>query len=63
MKLIGKNGPAYTLEIDEKELELINNSLNEVCNGLDIPEFKIRLGQSQEAARALLKRLSSFLPT
>ena len=62
MKLIGKNGQAYTLEIDEKELELINNALNEVCNGIDISEFMTRLGQSEEAAQTLLKRLNSLLP-
>lgn len=63
MKLIGKNGRAYTLEIDEAELDLINNALNEVCNGIDIPEFKTRLGQSQEVAKDLLQRLNSLLPT
>lgn len=63
MKLIGKNGRAYTLELDEAELELMNNALNEVCNGLDISEFKTRLGQSHEAALDLLKRLNSLLPT
>lgn len=63
MKLIGKNGRAYTVEFDEAELELINNALNEVCNGLDISEFKTRLGQTHEAAQDLLKRVNALLPT
>ena len=62
MKLIGKNGRAYTLEFEEKEIELINNALNEVCNGVDIPEFKTRLGQSLESAQDLLKRMNALLP-
>jgi len=62
LKLLGKNSRVYTIEIDESELELINNALNEVCNGIDIAEFQTRLGQSREAAEGLLQRVNSYLP-
>lgn len=62
MKLIQKQGSNYTIEVDQKELELLNNALNEVCNGIEVPEFQTRLGQSREATQALLKRINALLP-
>jgi hypothetical protein len=48
-----------TLEVSRAELVLINNALNEVCNGVDIAdeEFGTRLGGSREEVRALLLRI------
>ncbi len=33
-----------TVELSGDELEILNNALDEVCNGLDIREFAIRMG-------------------
>ena len=45
------------------EVRLLNNALNEVCNGInfDDGEFQTRLGVNRTAARALLKRLGLLL--
>jgi hypothetical protein len=45
------------------ELVMINNALNEVCNGVDFEddEFRTRLGFPREQVRALLARVSDLL--
>jgi len=51
-----------TLVLDENELLIVNNALNEVCNGIDIDdfEFSARIGTDREEARALLGRVSGL---
>jgi hypothetical protein len=45
------------------ELVLLNNTLNEVCNGiaLDDDEFQTRLGVDRKTARKLLAKLGSLV--
>jgi hypothetical protein len=43
------------------ELNLINNAINEVCNGIDIPEFSTRIGASVEEVATLLREISDTL--
>jgi hypothetical protein len=45
----------------EAELVLINNALNEVLTGLNLPEFETRLGASRQEAEELLHRVSLIL--
>jgi hypothetical protein len=51
--------PAFTRE----ELVVINNALNEVCNGLafDDDEFQTRIGYSRAMAQNLLKKIAKAL--
>jgi hypothetical protein len=51
--------PAFTHE----ELVVINNALNEVCNGLsfDDDEFQTRIGYSRTMAQNLLKKIAKAL--
>lgn len=62
MKLLKRDGSRYTIEIEESELTLLNNALNEVCNGIEVPEFETRLGHTPDAAKSLLNRINSLLP-
>jgi hypothetical protein len=41
------------------ELVLMQNALNEDCNGLDIPEFATRLGADRSEAMRLLNAIQS----
>ena len=51
-----------TLELERNELITINNALNEILNGLDLPtEFETRVGTSRKNARALVKAINSLL--
>ena len=46
-----------------EELVVINNALNEVCNGLsfDDDEFQTRIGYSRAMAQSLLKKIAKTL--
>jgi len=44
-----------------QELETLNNALNEICNGIDVPEFETRIGVKLEAAQSLLKSIKDAL--
>jgi hypothetical protein len=51
--------PAFTHD----ELVVINNALNEVCNGLsfDDDEFQTRIGYSRAVAENVLKKVANAL--
>ncbi len=58
MKAI-KSGPgSFIIEFSQAELGVINNALNEVCSGIDIPEFQTRMGSSIDEVRELLSKIS-----
>ncbi len=49
------------LELTQNELILVNNALNEVCHGLDIPDFATRLGAGWDELEALRRQISKAL--
>ncbi len=53
----------FLLDISRSELILLNNALNEVCNGVHISdsEFSTRLGASRNQARRLLQDIGRAL--
>jgi hypothetical protein len=58
-----KNAPAKPLSFTRDELVVINNALNEVCNGvpLDDDEFQTRIGYPRDRARDVLKKVAKAL--
>jgi len=53
--------PYARIDLNEDEFRIVNNALNEICNGIDLAgEFDTRIGGSLEEARTLLTRLRSF---
>jgi hypothetical protein len=55
-----KNTAEVTISSDE--LSIINNALNEVCNGIDLRgEFDTRMGCTLQEARELLKTVHSLI--
>lgn len=49
------------VELTKDELGVINNALNEVCNGLDLEgEFDTRMGCTVEEARAVLAKINGL---
>jgi hypothetical protein len=58
-----KNPPATPLSFTHEELVVINNALNEICNGLafDDDEFQTRIGYSRATAEGLLKKVAKAL--
>jgi hypothetical protein len=58
LKEIQARGATVLLTPDE--VLTISNALNEVCNGLDLPEFATRMGVEREDALSLLKDVSAL---
>jgi len=50
-----------TLELTGEELVILNNALNEVCNGLETTEFSSRIGADRAEALQLLREISASL--
>jgi hypothetical protein len=49
------------VELTKDELGIINNALNEVCNGIDLDgEFDTRMGCTVEEARDLLAKIQTL---
>jgi hypothetical protein len=42
------------------DLLTISNALNEVCNGLDLPEFATRMAVEREEALSLLRNVTEL---
>jgi hypothetical protein len=50
------------IELSRQELEIINNALNEVCNGIHLEgEFETRMGCTVERGRELLAKIHSAM--
>jgi len=61
MRVISADAKRAELSLEAKELLVVSNALNEVCNGLDMPDFQTRLGVDREYARALLVSIVPIL--
>ncbi len=49
------------LDLSHNELILVNNALNEVCHGLDLPDFSTRLGAGWDELEALRRQINGAL--
>jgi hypothetical protein len=61
MDVISVAGKKAQLTIDENELLILNSALNEICNGISVPEFETRIGASKEDVCALLNDVGHIL--
>jgi hypothetical protein len=53
--------PSLTVKLTSDELGIINNALNEVCNGVELEgDFDTRMGCTIEEARALLAKIHTL---
>lgn len=61
LERVSSSEAVTTLNADE--LRLLNNALNEVCNGVEIAEeeFATRLGATRDEAAALLTRVGEVI--
>jgi hypothetical protein len=51
----------FSIRATEEELLILNNALNEICNGLPLRDFETRVGASLSSAEALLKEVGTAL--
>jgi len=63
MDLLAQTPEHIDLRFDRNELVLLNNALNELCNGVHIEnwEFQTRLGVERREAQKLLGQISRVL--
>lgn len=61
MKIQRAESGDFTMEVSREELQLLNNAVNEVCNGIESWEFSTRLGSKREAALVLLSEMGRML--
>jgi hypothetical protein len=62
MKTNFTNTDVATVQLPLREVRIINNALNEVCNGIHLEgEFDTRIGCSVDEARRLLGAVSKLL--
>ena len=52
---------AATVSMTIREVRILKQALNEVCNGLEVTEFSTRMGASREEVDELLKQLGDIL--
>lgn len=48
-------------ELEGDEAQMINNALNEVCNGIDVEEFETRVGWPRARLSELLSQIGASL--
>ncbi len=53
--------PNTNIQLSLEQLEILNNTLNEVCNGIKIENFEETIGISREEAKKELKLINSFI--
>lgn len=58
LKRVNESGALVVLS--DEDLLTICNAINEVCNGLDIPEFATRMGVDREVALNLLRNANAI---
>jgi hypothetical protein len=60
MNIIKVYNNRIVLEVSSDELGVFVNALNEVCNGIEVPEFDKKIGINIENAENILKFLASI---
>jgi len=62
VKTLASRPGEHLVSLDDDEMRALNNTLNEVCNGVDIAdaEFQTRLGYSRERVRRLLDEINQI---
>ncbi len=48
-------------ELSKEEWHMVYSALNEVCNGKEVEEFEIRMGNSEEKFKVLLDKIGNLL--
>jgi len=63
MRVLSTSTGELDVALSRDELTMINNALNEVCNGVDIMdfEFQTRLGWDRSELRSLLDQVYAAL--
>jgi len=59
MEILERSKGKAVISFFNDELVILNNALNEICNGVDIPQFETRVGYPRERVEALFEQINS----
>jgi len=62
MEILERSKGKAVISFFNDELVILNNALNEICNGVDIPQFETRVGYPRERVEALFEHINSVNP-
>ncbi len=61
MELVERKPDGLLIQLSEIEAMILNNALNEICNGIEIAQFSSRLGCEKAEALELLSAFGEAL--
>jgi hypothetical protein len=61
MKVLQQSPSESSVALSIDELMIINNALNEILNGVEIPGFHSRIGATREEVALLLQQIGKLL--
>ena len=61
MEVLRREPHAAEIRLTRGELVIISNALNEICHGIDLPEFATRIGAEPAEAGRLLAEFGALL--
>ena len=61
MEVLRQERHEAEIRLTAAELAIINNALNEICHGIDLPEFDSRIGARRAAVERLLAGVGDLL--
>jgi len=61
MQLLSKEKQGFTLKVSRTELLILHQALNEVVNGIELPEFSTRMGAEVSEVESLMEQTHNFL--
>jgi hypothetical protein len=54
MQAVLDDAGGVTMDLTIQEVRILSNALNEICNGIEVDEFKLRIGADRETVDVLL---------
>ena len=61
MELKNRHNDSVELQLSREELLILNNALNEACNGLSLFDLETRMGATREEVQSVLKNIGEVL--
>jgi hypothetical protein len=61
VKTLEITGHDAVIQLTAKELVIVNNALNEVCHGIEVPEFSTRMGAEHREASEVLRQINAIV--
>jgi hypothetical protein len=61
MEILSERNQSADVRLQLRDLILLNNAMNQVCNGISVPEFETRMGATTSEAADLLDQIGRLI--